>query len=100
SWLHRYNGDIVVESFLPTVKTSFNNVHQPAEEYYRAQKRLLVNEADEGCLCIILDLISDKHRKIGYVDITGASLFLATRKQLVIFGLEYYFDNKKNDVYI
>ncbi|CAM4847109.1 unnamed protein product, partial [Rotaria magnacalcarata] len=99
----KYTGDIDVEHLLPTANTVRNNV------------------PDAGVLCIIPDLWSDKHRKICYIglscsfvndrfqsvaidlccgeydemDKTGKSVYLSIRKQLTMFGLEYYFDNKK-----
>ncbi|CAF1419068.1 unnamed protein product [Adineta steineri] len=64
------DSDIDVESFLPTAKTISNNVRQLAENYRHALKPLLISQADAGCLCIIPDLWTDKHRKINYVGIT------------------------------
>ena len=66
----KYNSSINVEDLVVTAKTVGNNVGKRAEEYRTLLIPLLQEQAEDGCLCIIPDLWSDKHRKISYIGIT------------------------------
>ncbi|CAF4751339.1 unnamed protein product, partial [Rotaria sp. Silwood2] len=96
------------------------NVATLAEQYLNLLKPVLKKQADDGCLCIAPHLWTDKHRKIAYIgltctfvndqfkfetidlcysaydeyDKTGASVYFSIRKQLKLFDLEFYLDNK------
>ena len=81
----KYTGTIDVEDLIPTSRTISNNVHSLAENFRHSIKPILLQQANDQCLCIIPDLWSDKHRKISYLGLSCS--FVNNKYELINIDL-------------
>ncbi|CAF4365844.1 unnamed protein product [Rotaria sp. Silwood2] len=113
--------DLNITDLLVTPTTISKNVHQLAERYRSLLQPILIEQAESNCLCLCPDLWTDKFRKVNYlgltavfidknyelisidlccceyqeVDKSGDSVLQAIRRQLDLYGLTSFMDNKK-----
>jgi hypothetical protein len=66
-----------------------------AEHYRSLLIPVLQKQAEDGCLCIIPDLWSDKHRKIAYIGITCTFVSGQFKHQTIDLCCAEYDENDK-----
>jgi hypothetical protein len=91
----KHIGPVSAEDLLVSAKTIGNNVEKMAEHYRSLLIPVLQKQAEDGCLCIIPDLWSDKHRKIAYIGITCTFVSGQFKHQTIDLCCAEYDENDK-----
>ena len=90
--------DLNSTDLLVTPTTIAKNVHQLAERYRSLLQPLLIEQAENNCLCLCPDLWNDEYRKVNYLGLTA--VFANKNYELISIDLcccEYQEIDKSGD---